>query len=142
MGLLNKQRQVVRQLGRLVDGFELDALHVKQGAGVGPGVPGHDAEVRLFQVCLRDDDVLDGLRAHKVAQAARVVKVQVGDDEEVNVLRLQTLLGQRLLDGDALGHGVVVQHLLAVQLGKVFAVAGVIEDVAQGGVLDEQRHRR
>ena len=85
---------------------------------------------------------MDGLRAHKVAQAARVVKVQVGDDEEINVLRLQALLGQRLLDGDALGHGVVVQHLLAVQRGKVFAVAGVIEDVAQGGVLDEQRHRR
>ena len=85
---------------------------------------------------------MDGLRAHKVAQAARVVKVQVRDDEEVDVLRLQALLGQRLLDGDALGHGVVVQHLLAVQLGKLLAVAGVIEDVAQGGVLDEQRHRR
>ena len=71
-----------------------------------------------------------------------MVKVQVGEDEEVNVLRLQALLGQRLLDGDALGHRVVVQHLLAVQRGKVLAVAGVIEDVAQGGVLDEQRHRR
>ena len=85
---------------------------------------------------------MNRLRAHKVAQAARVVKVQVGDDEEVDVLRLQALLGQRLLDGDALGHGVVVQHLLAVQRSKVLAVAGVIEDVAQGGVLDEQRHRR
>ena len=85
---------------------------------------------------------MNRLRAHKVAQTACVVKVQVGDDKEVDILRLQTLLGQRLLDGDALGHGVVVQHLLAVQLSKVFAVAGVIEDVAQGGVLDEQRHRR
>ena len=76
----------------------------------------------------------------KAARPPGVVKTEVGEDELVNVPRGQAHLGQSLLDGNDPPDGVVVQdspHLPPP--GGRWAVAGVVEDVAQGGVADQHR---
>ena len=126
VGLLHKEPKVLRQPGILVDGLELDALHVKQGADVSPAVAGGDTEPSLLQVGLRDQDIFYGLGAHKVLQTGSVVKVQMGDDDLVDIVRGQTLGGQGLLHRDALHHRIIVQHIRSIEGLMLVAVAGII----------------
>ena len=105
---------------------ELDALHVKQGADVSPAVAGGDTEPSLLQVGLRDQDIFYGLGAHKVLQTGSVVKVQMGDDDLVDIVRGQTLGGQGLLHRDALHHRIIVQHIRSIEGLMLVAVAGII----------------
>ena len=69
-----------------------------------------------------------------------MVKVEVRDDDLVDVVGGEPLGRQGLLDGNHLRDGIIVEHILGVYLGKILAVAGVIQNIPQGGVLNQQRH--
>ena len=137
---LDEEGQIGGQVRGLVEGLEAHPLHVEEGADVGPAMAGHHLEVGLLQVGLRHQDVLNGLGAHEVLQAAGVVEVEVGDDDAVDIMGGQPLGRQGVLDGDTVYHRVVVEHLPGIGGQVLRAVARVIEQIPQGGVLDKDSH--
>ena len=62
VGGLDEKAQVVGQPGGVVDRFKPDALHVEEGADVGPVVPRGHRPPGLLQVGLGHQDVAEGLR--------------------------------------------------------------------------------
>ena len=89
-----------------------------------------------------DEGMRAGFGVREIFHTAGVIEMQVREHEHINILRRQAFLGQCFFDGDAFGDRIHFFDVIRVGVLPVVVVAGVIENVSGGRMLDQNGKRR
>ena len=137
--LLNEEGEIGSKFGCFADGSVHYAFHVEQTLDVrAVFLTREHAETGALQLVFGHDDVPDGFCALEVAKSPHVVEMQMGEDDHVDVGACQAVKAQSLLDGNEAADGIDAVDVFAVFPPAVGAVSGVVENVAEPGMPDQQ----